>query len=343
MAAKGSQNYGRLVTYPWAGRKPYPARVYAKLACLTYSLAERLRGHDLLIANGRADYLLPLLRSNTPLIYHFQNPILLEDVEWICSRSKGPLRLVSVSNSQRRDLPEDAWTTIHNAVDLDRLPFSDIQPKNGYLAFLGRLTYNKGVDIAIRVAHASGVRLKIAGNISDEAGGREFFEAYVRPQLSSNVEWIGEIGDSEKAEFLGNARALLMPLRWDEPFGIVAAEALACGTPVIASRRGAMLEIIHDGVNGLLIETFEEMVSAVTRVLTVARSACRKDCLDRFSADAMVTRYLEVGFALRAGQSVQPETSIVSPARRERISEVKSILRTVRRNSQTSSPESKVI
>ena len=171
-------------------------------------------------------------------------------VDFLLAPRRKALALVSVSDHQRAHLAgTDPWRTIHNAVDTNRLAFAP-RPDPGYLAFLGRLTPDKGVHVAIEVARRLGRPLRIAGNVSDEAGARQFFETRVRPQLGDGIEWVGPVDDEAKVPFLQNAAALLMPIQWDEPFGLVVAEALACGTPVLAMRRGSMPEIIHDGITG---------------------------------------------------------------------------------------------
>ena len=293
MAAKGSRNYGRLIPCPWAGRKPYPYRAWCKIRFQALSLWAAYIA-DVVINFSRTDYLWAILRTRKPLICRFGNPIDVGEIRSILAQRCDGIRLVSVSNNQRSALPSDQrWETIYNAVPLDRFLFSGCAG-GGYLAFLGRLTANKGIDTAIRVAQRTGLPLKIAGNVSDEAGGREFFERQVRPHLGGRIEWIGEISDVEKSTFLGQATALLVPIRWDEPFGIVVAEALACGTPVIAFRRGAMPELIRDGVNGFLASTEEEMADAVANLPSISRRACRHDAEARFSADTMVDRCLQV-------------------------------------------------
>jgi glycosyltransferase involved in cell wall biosynthesis len=291
MAAKGSRDYGRLVTYSWAGRKPYPYRVFCKLDFFTRSLLLSRR-IDAAISFARVDYLLPLLRLGVPIVCNFQNPIQRQEVDFLERHARGPLRLVSISDAQRAGFSGDRWRTIHNAVDTTRLRFAPSPDGEPYLAFLGRLTANKGVDDAIRVARATGRRLKIAGNVSDEPGGREFFERKVRPELDDRISWMGEVDDDRKSAFLGGAEALLVPIRWDEPFGIVVPEALACGTPVIATARGSMPELIAHGVNGYLVPTTFEMAAGVERLHLISRASCRADADTRFSAVRMVEDYL---------------------------------------------------
>ena len=290
MAGAGSKDYGRLVTYRWAGKAAYPRRVHAKLDFFARAIVEAARGHDVVLANARIDYLWPLLRLGLPLVYRFGNPIEAEQPDKLRQWARGPLRLISVSDAQREGFAGDDWVTIHNGVDLDRLTYSP-DSGDGYLAFLGRLTHNKGVDMAIRVARRAELPLKIAGNISDEPGGRGFFEREVRPHLGDGIEWVGVVDDARKSDFLGRARGLLVPIRWPEPFGLVVAEALACGTPVLATPHGSMPELIRDGVNGFLVADEEEMLLATSRLSKIVRCECRDDARNRFGAQVMTERY----------------------------------------------------
>lgn len=292
MASKGSENYGRLIVYPWAGRHSLFWRAYCKANFSARSFYALTLDHDLIVAACRIDYLSALLSSSLPMIYVFHNPIVLEQVRQLEAMAKGSLRLVSVSDSQRRALPGPNWTTIYNAVNTERLVFSE-RPSGSYLAFLGRLAPSKGVDTAIRVARRLGVPLKIAGNIPDEEGARDYFEREVRAHLGEMIHWVGEIDDNQKVPFLGQARGLLMPIQWDEPFGIVVAEALACGTPVIANNRGAMQELIRHGQTGYLAETEDAMVEFVRRVHLIDRRTCRADAESRFSKERLVSDYLK--------------------------------------------------
>jgi glycosyltransferase involved in cell wall biosynthesis len=291
MAAKGSRDYGRLVTHTWAGRRTYQYRAWCKLRFQALSLWHA-RSADVVINFGRVDYLWSLLKTTTPLICQFQNPIDRSAIQFLASRRAAPLLLVSASDHQRAHLAETGlWRTIYNAVDTDRFAFAP-RPDPGYLAFLGRLTPDKGVHVAIEVASRLGRPLRIAGNVPDEDGARQFFETRVRPNFGAGIEWVGPVDDDAKVPFLQNASALLMPIQWDEPFGLVVAEALACGTPVIATDRASMPELIRQGVTGFLCQSPDEMADAVGRLGAIDRRACREDCERRFSADRMVEDYM---------------------------------------------------
>jgi glycosyltransferase involved in cell wall biosynthesis len=181
---------------------------------------------------------------------------------------------------------------VHNAVDTQALQ----PPANGarsYLAFLGRVTSNKGADTAIEVARRSGMKLKLAGNISQEAGGREFFETQIRPRLGDDVEYVGPVDDKTKNKLLRGASALLFPIRWAEPFGLVMAEALACGTPVIAARCASAPEVIEHGKTGFLCDSEDDMVAAVGRLTEIDRACCRQAAEGQFSSERLVQDYLE--------------------------------------------------
>ncbi len=201
------------------------------------------------------------------------------------------LPLVSISDTQRAPLKDLGLTwvgTVHHGVPLARFPYS---PRGGrYLAFLGRISPEKRPDLAIAVAKQVGIPLKIAAKV--DAVDREYFEREIRPLLDHPlIEFLGEIGTDTKAEFLGNALALLFPIDWPEPFGLVMIEAMACGTPVIARRRGAVAEVIVDGRTGLMADTLEELVEAVRRVETLERAACRRHVEERFSVERMADGY----------------------------------------------------
>jgi glycosyltransferase involved in cell wall biosynthesis len=203
------------------------------------------------------------------------------------------LPLVAVSHDQRRYLRHANWVgTVHHGLPHHLLAF---QPKaDGYLAFLGRIAPEKGPNRAIEIAARSGMPLKIAAKVDrvDEA----YWEQQIRPMVEShsNVEFIGEISESDKAEFLGGAAALLFPVDWPEPFGLVTIEAMACGTPVIAFRRGSVPEIVADGVSGFIVETVEQAVAAVRRIATLNRAKIRAEFERRFTAERMAHGYLKI-------------------------------------------------
>jgi glycosyltransferase involved in cell wall biosynthesis len=200
--------------------------------------------------------------------------------------------LVSISNDQRTALPNVNWVeTIHHGMPPDELT-PRVEPGQ-YLAFLGRISPEKRVDRAIEVAHRTGIPLKIAAKVDDM--DRDYYEEHIEPMLEhDHVDFIGEIGPADKGDFLGHAHALLFPIDWAEPFGLVMIEAMACGTPVVAYRSGSVPEVITDGVNGFIVETIDEAVDAVGRLHHLSREECRATFEERFTADRMARNYVSV-------------------------------------------------
>ena len=217
-----------------------------------------------MINSGPLDYLGSPLRTSTPLICRFDNPIEQSMIDFLLARRREALALVSVSDHQRAHLAEtDLWRTIYNAVDTDRLAFAP-RPDLVTSPSLAGSPRTRACTSRSRSRDGCGRPLRIAGNVSDEAGARDFFETRVRPQLGDGIEWVGPVDDDAKVPFLQNAAALLMPIQWDEPL-LVVAEALACGTPVLAMNRASMPELIRHGVTGFLCRSTDEMVDAVGR------------------------------------------------------------------------------
>jgi glycosyltransferase involved in cell wall biosynthesis len=200
--------------------------------------------------------------------------------------------VISISNVQRKPLPWANWqATIHHGIPADMYRFRE-EPGR-YLAFLGRISPEKRVDRAIEIAKRVQIPLKIAAKV--DPVDKKYFKREIEPLLGDPlVEHLGEIGDGEKNEFLGNAYALLLPIDWPEPFGLVIIEAMACGTPVIAYRGGAVPEVIEEGHTGFIVEALEDAVRAVQRVPELSRKRCREVFEQRFTATRMAYDYVEV-------------------------------------------------
>jgi glycosyltransferase involved in cell wall biosynthesis len=200
--------------------------------------------------------------------------------------------LVSISDYQRKPLPFALWVgTVYHGLPLDLYTF---QPApQDYFAFLGRVSPEKRVDRAIEIAIACGVPLKIAAKVDD--ADRVYFESRIKPLLDHPlVEFLGEMTQAQKNDFLGKARALLFPIDWPEPFGIVMIEALACGTPVVSYRAGSVPEVLEHGVTGAVVDDQQEAIAAARDIARIDRRACRAAFERRFTADTMARRYLEV-------------------------------------------------
>jgi glycosyltransferase involved in cell wall biosynthesis len=222
-------------------------------------------------------------------------------------RRYADMRFVSISDAQRRPMPWASWLgTVHHGLPRDMLAAGE--GRGGYLAFLGRISPEKRPDRAIRIARRAGMRLLIAAKI--EKTDQPYFESVVKPLLEEpGVEFIGEIGEHEKARFLGDAAALLFPIDWPEPFGLVMIEAMACATPVIAFPCGSVREVLEPGVSGWIVESEDAAVAALGRLADCDRRACRRAFEERFTSERMARDYV----ALYREVAAQPS---VAPARR---------------------------
>jgi glycosyltransferase involved in cell wall biosynthesis len=218
------------------------------------------------------------------------------------------LPVVSISNAQRRPLPQANWVrTVHHG-----LPQTLLQPKSvkpSYFAFLGRIAPEKGVDRAIRIAQHCGMPLKVAAKV--DSVDREYFEEQIQPMMkAANVDYIGEINDAQKSEFLSGATVLLVPIDWPEPFGLVMIEAMACGTPVIAFNRGSVPEVIEDGLTGFVVEDINGAIGAVDRLSHLSRQKIRRRFEERFTARRMAQDYL--GVYRRLTDKIAPHLRLVA-------------------------------
>jgi glycosyltransferase involved in cell wall biosynthesis len=207
-------------------------------------------------------------------------------------REFADLPLVSISDAQRAPLPTASWAaTVHHGLPAEL--HAPTYTPGRYLAFLGRISPEKGVDRAIAIAQRSNMPLHIAAKVDD--ADREYFATYIKPLLSRpQIQFVGEIDENDKTSFLGGAMALLFPIDWPEPFGLAMIEAMACGTPVIAFRRGSVPEVVNPGETGFIVDTIEEAVEAVPKAHHLDRRRCRQVFEQRFSAERMALSYCEV-------------------------------------------------
>jgi len=206
--------------------------------------------------------------------------------------------VVSISDAQRTPLPQASWLgTVHHGLppDLHRCR----ERPGDYLAFVGRISAEKRIDRAVEIARRAGMKLRVAAKV--DAADRDYFRTVESVLRDPRVEFVGEIGEADKGEFLGNARALVFPIDWPEPFGLVMIEAMACGTPVVAWRCGSVPEVIEDGVTGFIVEDEEEAADAVRRAGFLDRRRCREVFEERFSAARMARDYFAVYRRLVSG------------------------------------------
>jgi glycosyltransferase involved in cell wall biosynthesis len=253
------------------------------------------RASEFDVIHFHCDYVhLPLVRQNArPTVTTLHGYVNSHDLTDLLLEYKD-VPLVSISNAQRASVPDANWVgTVYHGLPPSSRNFRAQRGK--YLAFLGRVSPEKGLERAIEISRLTRMPLKIAAKIYDE--DRRYYERVICPLLqacSTCVEFIGGVGGTKKDEFLGNARALLFPVEWPEPFGLVMIEAMACGTPVIAWKRGSVPEIMQDGVNGFVVESVEEAIGCISRLDTIRRGKCRQIFEERFSSRRMTLDYLRI-------------------------------------------------
>ena len=230
-------------------------------------------------------------RSKTPTLTTLHGRLNIADLIPIYTEFND-MPVVSISNSQREPFPSVNWQgTVYHGLPKDCASFHEEPGK--YLAFLGRICPEKRVDRAIKTAKKCGLPLKIAAKV--DKVDREYYEQYIEPMLDDPlIEYVGEIGEGEKDEFLGNALALMFPIDWPEPFGLAMIEAMACGTPVIARRCGSVPEVLDEGVTGFIVESSDEAFEAVKKIHTLNRATCREVFEKRFTDMRMASDYVTI-------------------------------------------------
>lgn len=285
------RGYGRPPHFTRAAR----ARELVQVATILGRVQDRA---DVVHSFGRLAGLVPLLpKRRLAKVQSYQRSVPWRSVRMAQALAGGSLRFTGCSSSLYRgpgggEPPAGRWSTIFNGVDTSLYRATEAVPADAPLAFLGRLEPVKGVHHAIAIAKAAGRRLVLAGNRVEEGSARGYFEKEIAPHLDGEeIRWIGPVDDTAKNGFLGTAAALLMPVEWEEPFGIVMVEAMACGTPVIAFRRGSVPEVVRDGANGFSCTTVPEAAAAVGRLRTIDRAGVRRDCESRFGAERIVEAY----------------------------------------------------
>jgi glycosyltransferase involved in cell wall biosynthesis len=260
------------------------------------------RAHDFDIVHLHVDYLgyPTLMRAGVPFLATLHGRLDLPELQPLYDLF-ADVPVVSISDSQREPLPQANYVaTVHHGIPEHLLVHGD--GSGGYLAFLGRISPEKAPDAAIRIAGRAGMRLKIAAKI--DKVDRDYFDEVIAPLFRQpHVEYIGEIGDREKSEFLGNAAGLLFPIAWREPFGLSMIEAMACGTPVIAMRNGSVPEVIDEGVTGFVVESEEEAVASALRLHSLDRATVRRVFDARFTARRMAEDYVGIYRRIAARQA----------------------------------------
>jgi glycosyltransferase involved in cell wall biosynthesis len=283
---------------------------------LRHALSSLVKAGEFDVVNDHSGMLALALGGlvSTPFVHTVHGPLSGEPGEMYDEiMSLHPsARLISLSMSQRRPKPELPWiANCPNALDFSMYPLQ--AHTSEYLLFLGRMTHEKGCHRAVAIAMELGIPLKVAGKMR-EPREHEYFREFVEPHLGHGIEYLGEVPHGEKVELLQHARATLFPIDWDEPFGLVMIESMACGTPVIATRRGAVPEVIEDGVTGVIVDNYREMLAALEAADALDPLQIRRRAEERFSPERMVEDYVRAYRALISGERPGPVEDLPSEA-----------------------------
>jgi glycosyltransferase involved in cell wall biosynthesis len=292
-AHRDSQVSCRLIPYPGtrSGSRADTIRNAATIA--RHVIGSEI---DVIHSFGRLACLIPLAPLPLAKFMSYQRAVTERSVRWAMRLFGQTLQFTACGRHMIRGLEAAAtWHVVPNGVPLDRYRASTTVEADAPLMFLGRIEAIKGTHLAIQAARLSNRRLVIAGNIPPEH--QDYFDRDIRPFLDGDrIHYVGPVDDAQKNEWLGRSAALLMPILWDEPFGIVMAEALACGTPVIGLDRGSVPEIVEHGVNGFVAQDVDGLVQAINQVSGISRERCRADAELRFSDRVIVDAYESIYF-----------------------------------------------
>lgn len=259
-------------------------------------LYQKRKQFDLIHNFGRLAYLIPILNSSVKKIMTYGRPVAQAGIKKITAMANQHLIFTACSNyCVGTGNVAGRWETVYNAIDFSKYQLQENVEDNAPLMFLGRLDKIKGLHTAIQVAKATNNKLLIGGNTPDTADNYQYYKETLEPQFDGKqIIYLGALNDEQKNHYLGKAKALLFPIEWDEPFGMVMIEAMACGTPVIGFKRGSVPEVIADGKNGFITKTKEDMINAIQKITDVNRSTCRAVAYSKFDVSIITKDYLNL-------------------------------------------------
>lgn len=296
LAGPGSHCSGKTVTFGTndLGRSK---RVRFKEVRIVWQYLRKNRDSFDLVHNfGRLVYLLPVLNKPIKKIMTYGRPVATGGIKIVNSLPNRNLIFTACSdNCVATGNIKGHWETVYNAIDFSQYELNYKVSANAPLIFLGRLDRIKGAHTAIQIAKATNNQLVLAGNVSHTEEDRAYFKSVIEPQIDgAQIKYIGSLNDAEKNDRLGQAKALLFPIEWDEPFGMVMIEAMACGTPVIAFRRGSVPEVVENGITGFIVDDAAAMQQKIAEIDTIDRSLCRKTAMERFNVNVIARSYLQL-------------------------------------------------
>ena len=274
------KKWDALMAIPWAG----------------WFLWKNRNKFDLIHNFGRLAYLLPVLHHTIKKIMTYGREINQRNVKWV---NKLPINNFIFSGCSNdlvsRGSVAGQWKTVYNAIDFSKYTLVENVPSDAPLMFLGRIERVKGCHTAIKVALETGNKLLIGGNISPLADEKKYFEDEIRPYIDDKqIIFLGPLDDEQKNKYLGQSKALLFPIEWSEPFGIVMIEAMACGTPVLAFKRGSVQEVIENGVTGYILDNTDEMKMHLSNLSSFNRNFCRSFAMDKYDVSKITSNYLSL-------------------------------------------------
>jgi glycosyltransferase involved in cell wall biosynthesis len=251
---------------------------------------------DLIHNFGRLIYLLPMLNHQVKKLMSYQREISKRNIKWINKLPNQNLIFTGCSQDLvSRGNVAGKWEVVYNAIDFSKYDLVEKVPDNAPLIFLGRLERVKGCHTAIKVALETGNRLIIAGNISPLKSEQGYFEKEIKPFIDGErIIYVGPLNDEQKNHYLSLAKALLFPIEWDEPFGIVMIEAMACGTPVLAFNKGSVSEVVQNGITGWRTSDFEKLKSLILQIQSIDRKKCRETAMSHFDIPKIASTYLSL-------------------------------------------------
>ncbi|MHA6249248.1 glycosyltransferase [Pontibacter sp. CAU 1760] len=251
---------------------------------------------DLIHNFGRLVYLLPILNHPVRKIMTYGREISRKNIRWINKLPNRNIVFTGCSNDLvSRGNVSGQWQTVYNAIPFENYLLNNSVTEDAPLIFLGRLERVKGCHTAIKVAKATGNKLIIAGNVSSLPEEQEYYKSEIEPFIDNEqIIYIGQVNDEQKNYYLGKSKALLFPIEWDEPFGMVMAEAMACGTPVIGFRKGSVPEVINHGVSGYIVENFSAIIKALDEIGKIDRRLCREHAQSQFDVPIVAAKYLSI-------------------------------------------------
>jgi len=283
--------------FPWRGHSSQSKRTTVQNILALRSAVRKFQP-DVVHSFSRLAYLLGIFGSSVPRIMSYQREPSGKTVSYSRRIHGHRLQFTACSGQlaeKGRKRGGGNWTPIPNFIDPSKFEFTSTVADDAPLIFLSRIEPVKGCHNAIAIAKASGRRLLIAGNRVEAGGSVGYWQREIEPHLGKDgIEYVGAVNDTQKNKLLGQAAAMVLPIEWDEPFGIVFAEALACGTPVIATPRGAVPEIVEHGVHGFHVSGVDEGVAAVANLSTISRAACRRQVEEKFSLPIVAAQYLSL-------------------------------------------------